>query len=162
MVLLKKDILIECSADSRSDYLESNKFIMIYFKPELLKAFVKLAQLSVLPPRFPPAVTVESVDTGLLKFIDSLEPYFLDREEIDECLTKIKLFELLFNLVQADSSIFSQLMDLRAHRDNHNSGGQPDEPHVIDTACRSFRAKLQTSNKKDRNNPKNRQSNPSS
>ena len=113
MVLLKKDILIECSAGSPSGYHDNAKFIMTYFKNDLLKEFVKLAQLSVPPPKNPKAVTIDSVDLRLLKFIDSLESYFLEPESIDEYLTKIKLLELLFNLAQSGSNILPQLMELR-------------------------------------------------
>jgi AraC-like DNA-binding protein len=113
MVLLKKDILVECAA--QSGYHDSINVIMIYFEYDLLKEFVKLAQLSVLPPKNPSAMTIDSVDARLLKFIDSLESYFLEPENIDEYLTKIKLLELLFNLVQTDSTILPQLMDLRPH-----------------------------------------------
>ena len=115
MVLLKKDILIECSTNPQSGHSNNTKFIMIYFKYDLLKEFVKLAQLCVPPPKNPTAVTIDSVDARLLKFIDSLELYFLDPKNIDEYLTKIKLLELLFNLVQANNNIFPQLMDLRPH-----------------------------------------------
>lgn len=111
MVLLKKDILIECSRG----YHDNTRFIMIYFKYDLLKEFVKLAQLSVPSPKNPAPITIDSVDTPLLKFIDSLESYFLHSENICEYLTKIKLLELLFNLVQTNSSILPQLMDLRTH-----------------------------------------------
>jgi AraC-like DNA-binding protein len=41
--------------------------------------------------------------------------YFLEPESIDEYLTRIKLLELLFNLVQSESIILPQLMDLRTH-----------------------------------------------
>jgi AraC family transcriptional regulator, exoenzyme S synthesis regulatory protein ExsA len=50
-----------------------------------------------------------------LKFMESLELYFLEPESIDEYLTKIKLLELLFNLSQVDGNILPQLMDLRSH-----------------------------------------------
>jgi AraC-like DNA-binding protein len=115
MALLKKDILIECTSGSHPGYHDNTSFIMIYYKYDLLKEFVKIAQLSVLPPKDLSAVTIDSVDVRLLKFIDSLESYFLEPESIDEYLIKIKLLELLFNLVQVDSNIVPQLMDLRSH-----------------------------------------------
>jgi AraC-like DNA-binding protein len=114
MALFKKDILLECSTSLQDGY-GNVKFIMVFLKHDLLKEFVKLAQLSVLPPEYPSAVTIESVGLRLLKFIDSLELYFLDTKSIDEYLTKIKLLELLFNLSQVNSNILPQLMDLRTH-----------------------------------------------
>ena len=115
MVLLKKDILIEYATTSQSDDHDNPKFIMTYFKNDLLKEFVKLSQLSVQPPKNPKAVTIDSIDTRLLKFMESLESYFLEPENIDEYLTKIKLLELLFNLNQVDSNILPQLMNLQPH-----------------------------------------------
>jgi AraC-like DNA-binding protein len=115
MALLKKDIHIECISGSQSGYHNNTRFIMVYFKYDLLKEFVKVSQLSVLPPKDSSAVTIDSVGARLLKFFDSLETYFLEPESIDEYLTKIKMLELLFNLVQADSNIVPQLMDLRLH-----------------------------------------------
>jgi AraC family transcriptional regulator, exoenzyme S synthesis regulatory protein ExsA len=114
MALFKKDILLEFLTSSQ-DRHGNVKFIMIYLKHDLLKEFVKLAHLSVLPPEYPTEVTIESFDLRLLKFIDSLELYFLESESIDEYLTKIKLLELLFNLTQLDCNILPQLMDLRPH-----------------------------------------------
>jgi AraC family transcriptional regulator, exoenzyme S synthesis regulatory protein ExsA len=115
MALLKKDILIECKSGSQLDYHDGTKFILIYFKYDLLKEFVKLAQLSVLPPKGSSVVTIDALDARLLKFIDSLESYFIEPDSIDEYLTKIKLLELLFNLVQVERNIVPQLMDLRPH-----------------------------------------------
>lgn len=115
MALIRKDILIEFSEGSLSGYEDSIDYIMIYFKDDLLKEFVKLAHLSVLPPEQSSPVTIDSVDARFLKVIDSLESYFSEPENIDEYLTKIKLLELLFNLVQAESILLPRLTDLRPH-----------------------------------------------
>lgn len=115
MALLKKEILVSCSVNSETHRTDRIRFIMICFPPDLLKEFVRLAQLSVILPKQPSAVTIDAIDGRLLKFIDSLESYLNDFENIDEYLTRIKLLELLFNLVQTDSNVFSQLMDLRPH-----------------------------------------------
>lgn len=115
MALFKKDIMVECVGSSYESRSDSARFIMIYLKHDLLKEFVKLAQVSVLPPIQPSAVTIDSVGLRLLKFIDSLESYFLEPESIDEYLIKIKLLELLFNLANSGGNILPHLMELRPH-----------------------------------------------
>lgn len=115
MALLRKDILVEFSGALQPGCHGTIDYMMIYFKDDILKEFVKLTQLSVLTPERSSAVTMDSVDVRLLKVIDSLESYFIESENIDEYLTRIKLLELLFNLVQAESIVLPQLMDLRPH-----------------------------------------------
>jgi AraC family transcriptional regulator, exoenzyme S synthesis regulatory protein ExsA len=115
MVFLKKDILVECSEGLQSGCPGNSKFIIIYFKYDLLKEFVKLSQVTVVPSQCPSPVTVDAIDVRLLKFIESLESYFPESENIEEYLIKIKLLELLFNLAQIDNDILPQLMDLRPH-----------------------------------------------
>ena len=82
----KKDSLLECSARLKSDY-DKVKFLCISFKDDLLKEFVKLAQLPILRPTRPSTVTISSVNLRLLRFVDSLELYFREPENIDEYLT---------------------------------------------------------------------------
>jgi AraC-like DNA-binding protein len=115
MILFKKDILVEYSTNSQTGYQGDTKFIRTYFKYEVLKEFVKFAQLSVPSPEHQTAVTIDFIHTRLLKFIESLQLYLLEPERIDEYLTKLKLLELLFNLAQVESAILPQLMDLRPH-----------------------------------------------
>jgi AraC-like DNA-binding protein len=115
MAFLKRDILVECSTGLQSGYPSNLKFIMIYVKHDLLKEFVKLSQVTVVPSHCPSHVIVDAIDVRLLKFIESLESYFPESENTEEYLTKIKLLELLFNLAQVDNNILPQLMDLRPH-----------------------------------------------
>lgn len=115
MALLRKDILIEFSEASQPGRPDTIDYMMIYIREDILKEFVKLTRLSVPPPAQPTAVTMDSLDIRLLKVIDSLESYFSEAGSIDEYLTRIKLLELLFNLLQAESIVLPQLMDLRTH-----------------------------------------------
>ncbi len=115
MCLIRKDILVTYSTPPPSEYQERTRFLLISLKDELLKEFVKVAHLSVLPPEEALAVTVDSVDTRLLNFFDSLKSYSFEDGVNAEYLTKIKLLELLFNLARANSVILSQLLDLRPH-----------------------------------------------
>jgi AraC-like DNA-binding protein len=49
----------------------------------------------------------------LLKYIDSLEPYFIEPEKVKGSLVKIKLLELLFYLAGMDNNVLEQVLDLR-------------------------------------------------
>jgi AraC-like DNA-binding protein len=115
MALFKKDIMVKYAASSYECRSDGARFVMIYLKHDLLKEFVKLAQLSVLPPLQSSAVTIDFVGLRLMKFIDSLESYFLEPESIDKYLIKIKLLELLFNLAHSGGNILPHLMELKPH-----------------------------------------------
>lgn len=112
MVLLKKDILVRYSSTTqiRSD----TRFILVHLAEDLLKDFVKQARLSVSRPQQSKAVTIDSIDFRLLKFLDSLSLYF-DYRGIDENITRIKLLELLYNMASKSGPVLEQLMDLRPH-----------------------------------------------
>lgn len=115
MALLKKGISLGCSAGLPRGLGDNTKVITVCFRDEILNEFVRLAQLAIPPPGHTSAVTVDEVDGRLLKFVQSLDPYFYEPETIDENLTRIKVLELLFNLVRSESTILTQLMDLRPH-----------------------------------------------
>lgn len=115
MCLIRKGILVTYSTPPPSESRQCTRFLLISLKDALLKEFVKVARLSVLPPDDVWPVTIDSVDTRLLNFFDSLESYSFEAGVNAEYLTKIKLLELLFNLAQTNSIILSQLLDLRPH-----------------------------------------------
>lgn len=115
MGLIRKNILVTYSTPQPSESQQCTRFLLISLKDELLKEFVKMARLSVLPPEETLAVTIDSVDTRLLNFFDSLQSYSFETGVNAGYLTKIKLLELLFNLAQANSVILPQLLDLRPH-----------------------------------------------
>lgn len=113
MVFLKKEIRIEYSANIQSNGPAQVKYITVCLKHDLVKEFVKLAQLNIKSTDDTLPVTVNSVDKPLLTFIESLQHYFVDSENVDGPLTKIKLLELLFNLSRFNNKVMTQLMDLR-------------------------------------------------
>ena len=113
MVFLKKDILIHYSTCStETDKVE---YILVPLKNDLVKEFVKLAELSIAPTEEAFPVTVNSLDRRLLKYIDSLQHYFTEPEKVEGSLIKIKLLELLFYLVRHESNIMEQVLDIREH-----------------------------------------------
>jgi AraC family transcriptional regulator, exoenzyme S synthesis regulatory protein ExsA len=115
MAFLRKDILVEYPACSQSGCPVKVEYIRIFLTYELVKEFIKLTQLCITNQEEISPVTVNIIDRRLLKFIDSLEPYFNEPEKIEGNLIKIKLLELLFNLGSVDKKMLVQLMDLRQH-----------------------------------------------
>lgn len=112
MVFLRKDILVEYPESNCSNDSGKIEYVCISLKNELIKEFIKLGGLCNKLKEESLPVTVNPVESRLLKFIDSLEPYFNEAEKMEENLIRIKLLELLFNL---DNKILVQLMDLREY-----------------------------------------------
>lgn len=116
MAFLKKDILVEYETGrSNSDGAERNEYILISLKYELVKEFTRLAELSVTAKGELSAVTINTVDQRLAKYIDSLESYFNEPEKVEGSLVKIKLLELLFYLAGSNKTILEQVLDMREH-----------------------------------------------
>ena len=114
MVLLKKAVVIdyhkaaELGQDSRVEYM------MFFLKDDLLKDFIKIADIKSLSTDESAAVpvSVREVNERLLKYLDSLKPYFSESEKIEENLIRLKLLELLFDLTNTDQNILAQLLQL--------------------------------------------------
>ena len=120
MAFLKKDILIEYLTENNPLENEmKNEFILVSLKYDLVKEFTKMAQLNLKPKSDTSFVTVNTAGQQLLKYMDSLQPYFIQPEKIECSLIKIKLFELLFYLASSDNQILEQVLDLREHYRNN-------------------------------------------
>jgi AraC-like DNA-binding protein len=116
MVFLKKDILIEYqTGNCQLDDAKRNEFVLVSLRYELVKEFTKMAELSLTTKFEPSAITVNGGNQQLSKFIDSLQPYFIQPEKVGSSLIKIKLLELLFYLGGSDNNILEQVLDLREH-----------------------------------------------
>lgn len=116
MAFLKKDILIEYqTGNSKLGETRKNEFILVSLKYDLVKEFTKMAELSLIPKCEVSCITVNSASQQLSKYIDSLQPYFMQPEKVGCSLIKIKLFELLFYLAGSDDQILEQVLDLREH-----------------------------------------------
>jgi AraC-like DNA-binding protein len=115
MAFLKKDILIHYETAMQPGRDVKVRFILFSLKHELVKEFVTLSELPVSVSEEALPVTVNSLDKRLLKYIESLEFYFLEPEKVKASLIKIKLLELLFCLARNDTKILAQVLDLRDH-----------------------------------------------
>ncbi|WP_165755684.1 hypothetical protein [Ruminiclostridium hungatei] len=58
-------------------------------------------------------VSVKPVNERLIKYVDSLEPYFKEPEKVDGNLIKIRLLEFLYDLAATDENLMQQLMQLK-------------------------------------------------
>jgi AraC-like DNA-binding protein len=115
MAFLKKDILVCFNAAGAQDASVKVEYILFSLKYDLVKEFVKLAELSIAATEESFPITVNELDERLLKYVDSLEFYFIEPEKVEGSLIKIKLLELLFYLAANDNKILEQVLDLRDH-----------------------------------------------
>ena len=112
MVLLQKAIAVEYDKtgegkDIRLDYMQ------FFLKDDLINEFFKLSKIKADRAVHPRPISVYRVDQRLLKYIESLKPYFAESERIEKELIRIKLLELLFGLTSAHESLMSQFLLLK-------------------------------------------------
>ncbi len=113
IAFLRNNTVIECQNMAHPG--EHNKTELAIFQIDygLMKEFSKATQLSFCPGMDTNATIVNNLHPNLLKFMDSLAPYFDDAPEMDEALIKIKLLELLFSLKHYDSAMLDLLLDFK-------------------------------------------------
>ncbi len=113
MVLLQKAIVIEYEKFGESDSEYTLDYMMFFLKDELLNDFLNISNIKYSCPSELVPVTVHSSNERLQSYITSLKPYFKESEKIEDELIKLKLFELLFNIVNADEKLLYQFLQLK-------------------------------------------------
>jgi AraC-like DNA-binding protein len=113
MAFLKKDIQVYYETGGSPDDSVTCEYIVFSLRYQLVKEFIKLAELTIANTDEALAVTVNELDKRLLKYVDSLEFYFIEPEKVEGSLIKLKLLELMFYLSANDNKILEQLLDLR-------------------------------------------------
>lgn len=113
MVLLKKAISIQYQKTKDPDDPCRLEYKMFFLKDDLLREFFKMANIKPKSPKVPVPISVKPVDERLIKYVESLEPYFKEPEKVDGNLIKIKLLELLYDLAASDGGLMLQLMQLK-------------------------------------------------
>lgn len=113
MVLLQKAIVIEYEKFGESDSEYTLDYMMFFLKDELLNDFLNMSNIKYSYPSELVPVTVHSSNERLQSYITSLKPYFKESEKIEDELIKLKLFELLFNIVNADEKLLYQFLQLK-------------------------------------------------
>ncbi|MEL4105478.1 AraC family transcriptional regulator [Oscillospiraceae bacterium WX1] len=119
MVLLKKSIAVDYkkSGDPENDNLF--EYMLFFLKDEFLQEFIKYANMTIVRPEELIPISVKTVDSRMLGFIDSIRPYFTESESIDAGLIKLKMLELLYSISSKDSNLLGQMIQLKqqARRD---------------------------------------------
>ncbi|MBB3128462.1 AraC-like DNA-binding protein [Paenibacillus rhizosphaerae] len=113
MVLLQKSIMIQYEKTGAADSGGVMEYIMFFLKEELLTEFIQMAKLEKNDPSEVVPVSVNPVNERLKNFIDSLKPYFKETERIRDELIRLKLFELLFDVADADEQFIYQFLQLK-------------------------------------------------
>jgi AraC-like DNA-binding protein len=115
MAFLKKDIVVYFQPIGLPHESVKVEYILFSLKYDLVKEFVKLAELTIAAKEELFPITVNELDKRLLKYVDSLEFYFIEPEKVEGSLIKIKLLELLFYLAVDNNKILEQVLDIRDH-----------------------------------------------
>ncbi|ATF13371.1 AraC family transcriptional regulator [Brevibacillus brevis X23] len=110
MMFLQKSIAIEFEKSGELDSGDGLNGLMFFLKEEILDDFIKLGDIKPTYPESPVPVSVNPVNTCILEYVESLEPYFDNPDEIVEGLVKVKVMELLFHVIDANEQISSQLL----------------------------------------------------
>ncbi|TVY00381.1 helix-turn-helix domain-containing protein [Cohnella terricola] len=116
MVFLHKGIVIDYEKYGEEDSRHVLDYMMFFLKDELLHEFMKISNLPVPNPVSPDPTAVHSVNERLLSYIASLKPYFEKPEAIQDELIKLKMLELLFDILDADKGLLNQILQLRQQR----------------------------------------------
>lgn len=115
VVFLKKNILIRYRTANLPESNKSVEYIAFSLKHEVVREFTKMVALTMRVNAAATSITVIAGNKRLLKYMDSLEPYFSEPGKVEGSLIKIKLLELLFSLINNYNLILEQLLDLREH-----------------------------------------------
>lgn len=113
MILLQKSIVVEYekSVDPYSDY--QLEYMMFFLKEDVLREFIKLANFQSSYPAPLVPVCIHPVNDRLVSYLESLKPYFSEPGQIHDRLVKLKLLELLFDVVDADHRFLPQFLQIK-------------------------------------------------
>jgi AraC-like DNA-binding protein len=113
MILLKKSICVEFHKQGNPDKDFAYESMMFFLKEEFLMDFIRMAAIKSLVTDEVVQVSVKPFGERLLTFLESLRPYFRDPDEIDAGLVRIKMLELLYDLVNTDKNLLLQLIQFK-------------------------------------------------
>lgn len=113
MVFLKKATLVEYHKTGDTDQDNLYISLMFFLKDEFLQDFIKMANIKSVHTEERVRILVKPVNERLLRFFESIEPYFNEPENIDAGLIKIKMLELLYDLAGTDKNLFQQLLQMK-------------------------------------------------
>ncbi|MGO4291584.1 helix-turn-helix domain-containing protein [Chitinophaga sp. RAB17] len=113
MVFLKKATLVEYHKTGDADQDNLYISLMFFLKDEFLQDFIKMANIKSVHTEEKVRILVKPVNERLLRFFESIEPYFNEPENIDAGLIKIKILELLYDISGADKNLLQQLLQMK-------------------------------------------------
>ncbi|WCT14321.1 helix-turn-helix domain-containing protein [Mucilaginibacter jinjuensis] len=103
MILFKKDTYCESHQVVNAPDGTSLNSVLFFISDKLITDFLR--QTSFVVDRNPTSseagVTRQSFGNRMVKYLESLQPFFAEREPISPALLKLKLFELLHHLAEA-------------------------------------------------------------
>lgn len=113
MVFLRKASLVEYHKTGDTDQDNLYVSLLFFFKDEFLQEFIKMANIKNIHTAEKVRVLVKPVNERLLRFFESIEPYFNEPETIDAGLIKIKMLELLYDISSTDKNLLQQLLQMK-------------------------------------------------
>jgi len=114
MILLPKFHSIEAWKYGNPEKNYAYESMMFFIKDDFLLEFLKQENLKLFKSQEPAPIFVRPFKERLLKYLESLRPYFRDKEEINVNLYRLKMMELLYDLSQTDKSLLLQMIQLKA------------------------------------------------
>jgi hypothetical protein len=145
MALLHKGIAIEYEKYGEENSGHVLDYMMFFLKDELLHEFMKISSFSSSQPAPSAPTAVHSVNERLLSYVASLKPYFEEPEAIQDELIKLKMLELLFDILDADKGLLNPNSAVEAATpDKHCRGGGAEsaKPRIASGSGLSVRQKL--------------------
>ena len=112
MILLRKahSISYEKKGSTKTGLFESQLFAI---NDELLKDFLTTQQVNVPPMTEEFGAQVSPMSERLVAYCWSLAPYFNDSLQVSPGLLRLKVMELLYNVIDCSKNIFRQMLQLR-------------------------------------------------
>lgn len=96
---------------------ESDEFqyqaIFFFLKDEFVTDFLKMSNTKLTTSNEPLPIKVMPVKARLMRFFESLLPYFNEPDQIEEGLVRLKMLELMFDLSHLDKTFLTQVLQLR-------------------------------------------------
>lgn len=118
MILLPKYHYIEIVKNGNPDNNYNFDSLMFFLKDDLLLEFLRMEKISLYKNQETAPILVYPFKERMLKYLESIKPYFREPEEINPNLFRIKMMELLYDLVSIDKKLLLQLVQLKNRSSN--------------------------------------------
>ena len=112
MILLRKahSVTYEKQGSPETGLFESQLFAI---NDELLKDFLTTQKVNIPPMAEELGAQVSPMSERLVAYCWSLSPYFNDPSQVNPGLLRLKVMELLYNVMDCSKNIFRQMLQLR-------------------------------------------------